>query len=425
MPDPLISILNKLKYAGMLEESIGFQEGVGRSRKAFQTRYSPTAELLPYLNDIPDSAVKPLKQIEQEIILRSKVYSTNRHGQVVTKTKYHSIEMDSDNRNRIDWVRFINSNYARHHIDIFRPHEPRFDEMQGESIQESEININLNKKYLYRIFNDNFQKGGRFYGAWWQNIPSELRRYITIDTHPTVEIDFRGIHIALLYALNGIDYYSQGQYMDPYTIEGWNRDDVKLLLQIVLNTSRRNVIPAYIDAMRDKNLEPYPSEQLEELIAKFEEVHVPIKEYFYQGLGVHLQYLDAVIAQDVLMNCMQIGERNASGFIKKFLALPVHDSFIVEAQNKSLLESAMTSAAYEVISNLTILEGIEISHFSPRFKTSAVVDLRLLPPDYNMYERKRMYEQEGVLPELKFFRKHNQDNSINIFKIDRNYNEIN
>ena len=424
MPDPLISTLDRLVAAGMLEEYIGFQSGAGKDRSSYQTRYKPTPELIEYLDRIPDSAVRIPRFVEQEIILRSKVYFQTKNGGLLIKYKYYEIEDTPQTSSLINWVKFINSIYARHHFDIFRPVYADFDSIESEGLKTTEININLNMKYIYRIYNDNFNKGGRFYGAWWQNIPSELRRYITIDANPTIEVDYRGIHIAILYALEGIDYYASEENKDPYNVDGWERDDVKLLLQIVLNTSRRNVIVAYKDSMLENNLSPYSTTELSELISKFEEIHAPIKHYFYGNVGVYLQNLDAKIAESVLMNCMQLGETNAYGFNEKFVVLPIHDSFIVEARYEYLLKNAMKTAVSEAITNMQIMEGIEINQFSPKFKTSRVVDLRMLPSDLNMYDRSSACRYEKVLPELKFIRKHSRDNSINIFRLDNTYNEL-
>jgi hypothetical protein len=60
--------------------------------------------------------------------------------------------------------------------------------------------MNFCQTQLKRIFaRSNMTKGGRFYGAWWQYIPSEERKYITIDGMGTIEIDYSEIHPRLLY----------------------------------------------------------------------------------------------------------------------------------------------------------------------------------------------------------------------------------
>ena len=47
---------------------------------------------------------------------------------------------------------------------------------------EDDRQLNLTRTQLYRVFNDlEFNTGGRFYGGWWQNIPKQFRRLVTID----------------------------------------------------------------------------------------------------------------------------------------------------------------------------------------------------------------------------------------------------
>ena len=49
----------------------------------------------------------------------------------------------------------------------------------------------LTNKSLFRQFNyGGFEAGGRMYGAWWVNCPSDLRPLITINGEATVELDF-------------------------------------------------------------------------------------------------------------------------------------------------------------------------------------------------------------------------------------------
>ena len=51
--------------------------------------------------------------------------------------------------------------------------------------------IDFSKRILTRIFsNGRFDHGGRFYRAWWHNVPKEYRKYITIDGKRTCEYDY-------------------------------------------------------------------------------------------------------------------------------------------------------------------------------------------------------------------------------------------
>ena len=68
--------------------------------------------------------------------------------------------------------------------------------------------------WLRRLFNKNMKLGGRFYGHY-QQIPSADRKRIRIDGQQTVELDYKSVHMALLYALEGLPVNS-----DPYVIDG-------------------------------------------------------------------------------------------------------------------------------------------------------------------------------------------------------------
>lgn len=68
--------------------------------------------------------------------------------------------------------------------------------------------------WLKRLFNHNMELGGRFYGHY-QNIPSADRERIRIDGEDTVELDYKSQHIAILYALEGLQLTD-----DPYLIDG-------------------------------------------------------------------------------------------------------------------------------------------------------------------------------------------------------------
>jgi len=82
---------------------------------------------------------------------------------------------------------------------------------------------------LHRVFNrGDFNLGGRFYGAHWQNIGERER--IKINGEDTVELDYAAMHIRLLYAEAG-----KPPPRDPYDVDGWPRKQIKLALLIAIN----------------------------------------------------------------------------------------------------------------------------------------------------------------------------------------------
>src|SRR5262245_57790903 len=91
---------------------------------------------------------------------------------------------------------------------------------------------------LHRVFNrGDFNLGGRFYGAHWQNIGD--REQIKINSEDTVEVDYAAMHIRLLYTEAG-----KPPPRDPYDVDGWPRKQIKLALLIAINAR------THIDAVR-------------------------------------------------------------------------------------------------------------------------------------------------------------------------------
>jgi hypothetical protein len=84
---------------------------------------------------------------------------------------------------------------------------------------------------LYRIFNrGSFSRGGRFYGAWWQQIPKEIRPHLLIDGERCIEHDYAQLHPRMLYCEIGAHFEG-----DAYAIDGWPRHIVKRAFNILVN----------------------------------------------------------------------------------------------------------------------------------------------------------------------------------------------
>ncbi|MDP7670240.1 MAG: hypothetical protein QF592_06705, partial [Alphaproteobacteria bacterium] len=91
------------------------------------------------------------------------------------------------------------------HVDCRHLDDPSISKSDGTS-----VHISQHRKFVRRIFNDcSWRRGGRFYGGWWQRINKEDRSKIMIDGERTIEIDFSGLHIVLLYAEENINYYEE------------------------------------------------------------------------------------------------------------------------------------------------------------------------------------------------------------------------
>ena len=88
---------------------------------------------------------------------------------------------------------------------------------EGEEAFEAGGALDFSDRTLRRIFaNGSFGSGGRFYGGWWQRVPSEYRKYIEIDGAVTVELDFATIQPRILYASIG-----RKPPADSYVLPDW------------------------------------------------------------------------------------------------------------------------------------------------------------------------------------------------------------
>ena len=200
--------------------------------------------------------------------------------------------------------------------------------------------IDYTRNRLYRIFNGDFSSGGRFYRGWWQNIPRDLRRYITIDGEPCSELDYSGQHLLLLYARGEDEYrWLNGLNDDPYYLEKYGeevRDLLKVAILILVNEPDRNTA---VQAIRQKI--NYDFSELEStnafinpLIDEVMEKHPVVSQHFFSGSGGSLQFQDSKIAEYVL------GHMKA----RRQLVLPVHDSFVVQDKYMAHLYSTMKEA---------------------------------------------------------------------------------
>jgi len=211
--------------------------------------------------------------------------------------------------------------------------------------------------FTYRVFNEGvLNRGGRFYGGWWLDIPSEQRKVIVIDREPTVEIDFCTQALVLLYAIEGIHWGNQG--IDGYEVPDLNgnqnmRKAVKRLFTIALNCqSDKKTIAAFHKDYKERKAKAqeegkhfirFPQEVLDNsqsVLDAFLDYHPRIVPHLWkrEPIGLYLQYLDSLIADEILRVMTW----------KKIPVLCVHDSFICGVQEEDVLIDVIRDAYVRV-----------------------------------------------------------------------------
>ena len=189
---------------------------------------------------------------------------------------------------------------------------------------------------LTRIFSKgSFELGGRLF-APIQNYTKQTRKYFYLDGEPTIEIDYSSIHPYMLYHGKGLEFDGD----DPYAIEGFDRDAVKVAFNIMLNKETASANKSVAKTI-SKDLD-YDIDTAEALEAAIQGLHSPIAHHFNTGIGLTLQRIDSDIALLVINTF--VNELNRP-------IICVHDSFIVSVRDTETLILAMNDSYKEVHKN--------------------------------------------------------------------------
>lgn len=212
---------------------------------------------------------------------------------------------------------------------------------------------------LTAIFNDNsWDIGGRLYssgihGISYQSIPSDIRETFYIDGEKTVEIDYSGMHISMLYAKEAITPPA-----DPYDfLSGDERSLAKYATIMLLNADDENQVIFKLQQKKEEmqfkqGLSRKKSKlknalntcsDFSDIVQKIKSQHMSIAKYFCTGIGKKLQNIDSIIALEIINHFCKLG----------IPVLPMHDSFIIASKHKDQLKTIMDSTFKKHNNNFT------------------------------------------------------------------------
>jgi len=288
-----------------------------------------------------------------------------------------------ENKDTEQWrinLREINECFARHMFDL-RIKDTEIEALQERLLSDSDKEpIDLTKKVLVRIFiNKSFGEGGRFYRGWWQNVPSEYRPFITINSKSTQEHDYSQLNPNMIYSLYNHELGSEDAYSR------------------VLGPEHREVVKEAFNAMLQSNtpLESKPKDiNLDNIEMTWKELrqsilnsHKPIKDLFFTGLGNKLQFIDSTIAENIMMQFAKMD----------YPALPIHDSFIMHHAfgNHGELEEAMRRAFHDkfhrdigVSSELVVRQEVKKTSNKTLEVTDGLEKLLDAESDYSLWKNR-------------------------------------
>ena len=337
----IIMFVDQLIDAEYLHNWKGFYDRTNPANSR-QSRISPTPELSKILPaELPSYIDRPVEVRKT----REKKVSTGKlrkDGTPRTRTKKYKTRIDHEDWPTLKGFDLIEVERLEAFIRKYN------DALTGWEILAT---VEDETKELYprlqAIFTDDFTKGGRLYTNCYghQGLKKAQRRTITFDGEESVELDFNGLHIRLLYHLAGGEL---GGIEDPYTAVirelGFNfeagnfgkpkdtnllalRDDLKIMLLALINDegtipqaavrARRRLfdhhrtigdteeaIQAQIKAERRRelwkklgltiNAKAKPDTQ--RVLIAFRKAHAEIENYFLSRIGHDLQRIDSEIA---------------------------------------------------------------------------------------------------------------------------------
>jgi hypothetical protein len=218
-------------------------------------------------------------------------------------------------------------------------------QLEALSHDPNGVSINFFQLQLRRIFSrGSMTKGGRFYGGWWQGLPSVYRPNITIDGYRTTEIDYSSMAIRLIYASQGVTVPSDVDLYDIGLPDWQGSID-----------PRRKALKKFLNALLNDESGRFKLDSSEllligmshdKLLKLMRRKYAEIEHLFNTGVGLDAQFVDSEIALNVMQRLMD----------EEILVLPIHDSFIVRNGNRAELQDAMHEAYFEVTRQATSID---------------------------------------------------------------------
>lgn len=261
--------------------------------------------------------------------------------------------------------------------------DEQLDEVVAAMVDPKNQNprIHLNRIQLRRIFSrGSMTLGGRFYGGWWQQIPSAYRPHIAINGKPTVEIDYSAMSIRILYAKKGATYPSD---QDPYDLglTQWQgpqdprRREIKTFINALLNDEKKR----YRLAKREEKILGLNHD---DLLEAFSSKHPLLVDLIGTKAGLEAMYIDSQIAEIVMLEGVKQG----------ILILPIHDSFIIRAMYEQGLKRLMHEV-FMLVTGASTQLSITAFKFKDEFGLTAAEAVSKAPPNgvWNAADLKAQY----------------------------------
>ena len=342
----IMDIINHAFLMGLIDKKTGSQQS------AKVTRIRASDKLAAIFNETELTLFELTEeQPNQEVIILNKKEFRNDKERTI-QVDYEDTDFEPIVEMR-QQLQEYNTLLWRTFIDIPTREEPvieqpYWDKKAGE-MRIRRVKLSQDNKFVRRVFyRADWNLGGRFHGGWWQSIKEDWRKPIHINDEATIEQDYSGLHINLLYGLQGLE-----PQRDPYTLDNLlgftdaeQRKIVKGVALMGINAkSPKAAFSAFRQDQQTGSVEKSMTDkQLQLLLDAFNEKHPAIADSICTDKGVELMKVDGRITSKVI-----------NYFTKKNIpVLTIHDSYITPHTHTGELRKVMNDAVTEELNGFKI-----------------------------------------------------------------------
>lgn len=177
-----------------------------------------------------------------------------------------------------------------------------------------------------------FDRHGRLYGGFWEDLPKERRHLLTVGGDPVADLDFASMFIQLAYCRQG----AKPPVGDLYAIPGLE-EHRKAVKSLMVSLFFRNVEARRLPAGSKDGLPA--GWNMERFKAVASDFHPTIASLFDTNVGFELMAVESDILVGVLL---ELGAKGVA-------ALPMHDGIMVATSHKELTIATMGSVSAEKV----------------------------------------------------------------------------
>jgi hypothetical protein len=345
----IVSVIDVLVETNYLDYIQGSHDKTHNGKFSRTSRIRPSLQLQDNFSKLGVPELSIAQNYQQETVILTD-YETDGEGNFTKsngKKKRQYIEYDDTdvtNDIRRD-LEAYNQLLKETYVDIASLKEPFVVRTKKDGTTQR-IKIDQSKKFVRRLFSrGDWNCNGRFYGGFWQQVGSDYRKDIYINDSRTVEVDYKGLHAAILSAEKGIVYsgdrYDLGSIGCSKLDQKQQRKAVKLLVLAAINAKdRKSAFGAFRQAQQTGSVEKtLTNHELQLLLDTFLQQHPYLEDGICSDQGIRLMNVDSHITHYII-----------NEFVKRQKPiLSVHDSYIVDSRDVELLRDCMKEASLQVV----------------------------------------------------------------------------